>query len=334
MCMISVIIPVYNTEAFLRRCIESVLEQTYKNFEILLVDDGSTDSSGAICDEYAERFRKIHVIHQLISGAASARNVGLNWAGNNNSKWIAFVDSDDYIHRYYLEYLIKSAVDNDVDISACFFQREPFGDSVDCKYQSEVIKSKEFFEKNMILGTVCFAKLYKATCLLNDRFPLKKNEDEYFTWKILFRYEKISLVDVPLYVYYTNENSTMRSKNDIEKLLNFDSVDAFVEQALWFRSKNYDYLSKRSARNAVLAVVVRIRYAEKSDCDKRILRILKRRLRNNIRYLKQKRLYMPIEENLWVYKIAFPIKTTMIIYLHDIFKKVRSRIIGNDHTEK
>ena len=186
----------------------------------------------------------------------------------------------------------------------------------------------------MILGTVCFAKLYKATCLLNDRFPLKKYEDEYFTWKILFRYEKISLVDVPLYVYYTNENSTMRSKNDIEKLLNFDSVDAFVEQALWFRSKNYDYLSKRSARNAVLAVVVRIRDAEKSDCDKRILRILKRRLRNNIRYLKQKRLYMPIEENLWVYKIAFPIKTTMIIYLRDILEKIRSRVNGNDHTEK
>ena len=332
--MISIIVPVYNSERYLKRCINSILKQTYFDYSLILIDDGSTDNSGSICDEYAENDCRIHVIHQQNGGAASARNAGLDWAVNNKSEWITFVDSDDYIHRYYLECLVKAAVENDMNISACFFQREPFEVSVDYEYHSKVIESKEFFEKNMILGTVCFAKLYKATCLLNDRFPLKKYEDEYFTWKILFRYEKISLVDVPLYVYYTNENSTMRSKNDIEKLLNFDSVDAFVEQALWFRSKNYDYLSKRSARNAVLAVVVRIRDAEKSDCDKRILRILKRRLRNNIRYLKQKRLYMPIEENLWVYKIAFPIKTTMIIYLRDILEKIRCRVNGNDHTEK
>lgn len=327
MCKISVVIPVYNTETFLIRCIESFFEQTYKEFEIILVDDGSTDSSGAICDECAEKDSRIHVIHQQNIGAAGARNAGIDWViSNNKSEWITFIDSDDYVHCRYLEYLIKAALDNNVNISVCYFQREPFKKIDVFDYKCTLISSKEFFEKNMITGTVCFAKLYKVSCLLNDRFPHKQYEDEYFTWKLLFRNEEIALVDAPLYVYYTNENSVMRKIPDEKKLLNFDSTDAFVEQALWFKNKDYDYLSSRSDRNAVLSIVAKNRFAEQSYYYKKLNGILIRKLRKTIRFLKSEKLYMPIEENLWVYKIAYPTKTSFQIMVHNVLYKLRGII--------
>lgn len=98
--MISIIVPVYNTEKYLRRCIDSVLAQTYKDFELLLIDDGSTDTSGAICDEYAEKDGRIRVFHKENGGVSSARNLGLD---NAKGEWITFVDSDDYIEENFLK---------------------------------------------------------------------------------------------------------------------------------------------------------------------------------------------------------------------------------------
>ena len=103
---ISVIVPVYNTEQYLHRCVDSILAQTFTDFELILVDDGSPDNSGAICDEYAGKDQRIHVIHQSNGGRGLVRNAALNWIQtNSDSKWIAFVDSDDWIHPQYLEVL-------------------------------------------------------------------------------------------------------------------------------------------------------------------------------------------------------------------------------------
>lgn len=121
--LISVIIPVYNVEAYLRECVESVLKQTYQNFEIILVDDGSTDSSGDICDEYAGNDERICVIHQKNSGPSKTRNTGLE---NANGKYIYFLDSDDYIERNALELLINTAETNNADL--VFFDARSFTD--------------------------------------------------------------------------------------------------------------------------------------------------------------------------------------------------------------
>ncbi len=121
--LISVIIPVYNVEEYLRECIDSVLNQTYQNFEIILVDDGSTDSSGTICDEYVDKDDRVSVVHQKNAGPSKTRNTGLE---NATGKYIYFLDSDDYIEKNTLELLINTAESNDADI--VFFDALSFAD--------------------------------------------------------------------------------------------------------------------------------------------------------------------------------------------------------------
>ena len=114
--VISVIIPVYNVEKFLRECLDSVLAQSFSDFEVLLVDDGSTDGSGAICDEYVERDPRVRVFHRENRGQAAARNFAVF---QTEADWIAFVDSDDIVHPQYLEILLNATVEQDVRISMC-----------------------------------------------------------------------------------------------------------------------------------------------------------------------------------------------------------------------
>ena len=113
---ISVIVPIYKVEQYLNRCVESIVNQTYKNLEIILVDDGSPDLCPKICDEWAEKDSRIVVIHKENSGLSDARNAGLKVATGG---YVAFVDSDDIINPFYVEYLYKAICDNDAQISAC-----------------------------------------------------------------------------------------------------------------------------------------------------------------------------------------------------------------------
>ncbi len=133
--LISVIIPVYNVEKYLRECVESVINQTYKNIEIILVDDGSTDSSGDICEEYIEKDSRVTVIHQKNSGPSKTRNTGLE---NANGKYIYFLDSDDYIENNALELLTEAAESNGADL--VFFQAHSFADNGDEIRQGYTVK--------------------------------------------------------------------------------------------------------------------------------------------------------------------------------------------------
>ena len=111
MSKISIIVPVYNVESYLARCINSILAQTFQDFDLILVDDGSPDRSGHICDEYAAHESRIHVIHQKNGGLSVARNTGIEWAfEKSNSRWISFIDSDDWIHPKYLEVLYSAVI--------------------------------------------------------------------------------------------------------------------------------------------------------------------------------------------------------------------------------
>ena len=121
---VSVIVPVYNVEKYIRHCIESIINQEFTDFEVILVNDGSKDASGAICDEYARRDERVHVIHQKNGGLSAARNAGMDWMyANSDSQWIAFADSDDWIHPDFLQRLYSAAKKHDCKISACGFFR-------------------------------------------------------------------------------------------------------------------------------------------------------------------------------------------------------------------
>ena len=117
--VISIITPVYKVEAYLPRCVDSILNQSFQDFELILVDDGSPDQSGMICDRFAEEDNRIRVIHQVNGGAAAARNTGLDAA---SGEWITFVDSDDWVHPDYLRLLFETACLNDTDVSVCKYQ--------------------------------------------------------------------------------------------------------------------------------------------------------------------------------------------------------------------
>ena len=208
MAVISVIVPIYNTEKLLLRCVDSILAQTFQDFELILVDDGSTDGSGGLCDKFAGRDSRITVLHQKNSGVGAARNAGLDWVyAHSDSRWITFVDSDDWAHPQMLECLLDAAVSGGAQLSICGYQ-ELSGGELDPSAgltAPERWKPADFYLQQQILGTVPWGKLYARSCFASIRYPVGTYfDDEYVTYRILFAQEYLPVVPARLYAYYWN----------------------------------------------------------------------------------------------------------------------------------
>ena len=211
--MISVIVPVYKVEKYIYRCIDSILNQSFTDFELILVEDGSPDNCAAICDEYARNDKRIVVIHQKNGGVSSARNAGINWAfKNSNSEWIAFIDSDDWVHPYYLEALYKAVSENDMLISSLFItsvnNTKESNQYSKCEF-SFSIESTEDVYTCFGHGLDCYAqgRLYKKELWRDVRFPIGKIfEDVATIFKVLLKSKYIVLVHDKLYYYYFNND--------------------------------------------------------------------------------------------------------------------------------
>ncbi len=233
--MISIIVPIYKVEKYINECIESIINQSYKNIEIILVDDGSPDNCGKICDEYAKTDNRIIVVHKENGGLSDARNAGLDIA---KGKYVAFVDSDDYIDNKYIELLYKTIVKNNVRISQCGVNKFRNNGKVIEKigYKEKCIKTnkqmlKEMHEANWE-NVVVWNKMYLSELFKDIRFPKGKiHEDEYTTYKILYKTDKIAIVDEYLYNYRTNEESIMGKKFNIKRL---DILGALEERIAFF----------------------------------------------------------------------------------------------------
>lgn len=214
MCMnkISVIIPVYNSEKFLDACIASIVKQTYQNFEIILVDDGSTDDSPSLCDQYAAQDKRIKVIHQDNQGVSAARNNGLDLATGD---LVSFIDSDDTLDEDMYELLVKLFEENHADITHCGY-KHIVGDEVRLVHDThEIIVQQHDEALRCLVGGQLFAgglwnKLYKRTLIGNLKFrvDLKNNEDILFNFE-LFRKAKTSVfADYAKYNYIAHINSS------------------------------------------------------------------------------------------------------------------------------
>ncbi len=178
--MVSIIVPIYQTERYLPRCIDSILTQSFRNFELLLIDDGSQDSSGAICDRYAQRDSRVHVFHKENSGVSDTRNYGLDHAKGD---YIVFVDSDDYIGRDYLKILIEMAVENDADMTILSFQwtdteNTVFVESTDQRFVFSGRETLREMVKGNLFDTHICAKLFKSELFSNVRFPIGKTYED------------------------------------------------------------------------------------------------------------------------------------------------------------
>ena len=172
--LISVIVPIYNTVEYLPRCVDSIRRQTYRNLEIILVDDGSPDRCPAMCDAWAEKDRRIKVIHKANGGLSDARNVGLQLAQGN---YVAFIDSDDWIDLRFIEILYKAIVETEAEISACDI-RKVYEESEERITSIDAIKVQLSTPREAIqdilydcrFRTVVWNKLYKREILIDERF--------------------------------------------------------------------------------------------------------------------------------------------------------------------
>lgn len=212
--LISVIVPVYNVEKYIRGCIDSIIGQTYNNLEIIIVNDGSLDESGKICDEYLKKDNRIKVIHKENSGVSSARNIGIK---NSTGKWIAFVDSDDWIEKNYFEELLKVAIENDAEVVLCGYNRITANKKEKIHNSGQLINdnSREFLIKILNPQTgygFCHMKLYKKSIIKDNLFDtsLKVGEDALFNEKIALNITKACFLEKSLYNYRINPNSVVR----------------------------------------------------------------------------------------------------------------------------
>ena len=215
--LISVIVPIYNVEKYLKKCIDSIINQTYKNLEIILVDDGSPDNCGKICDEYAKNDKRIKVIHKKNGGLSDARNAGIDIA---KGKYIGFVDSDDYIVSDMYEYLYNILIENSSDISICDYEyyyekNNIIGKSNNVKI-NETVDKKEALRRLMgnSIGNYAWNKLYKRDLFNDVRYPVgKKMEDCGTTYKLFYLSNKITIGNERKYYYLQRDDSILHKKN-------------------------------------------------------------------------------------------------------------------------
>lgn len=242
MSKISIIIPVYNVEKYVSDCIETIVNQTYKNLEIILIDDGSTDACPEICDGYALEDSRITVIHKKNGGLSDARNAGLKIATGD---FIAFVDSDDIISLNFCEKLLYVALDYKADIVECGSFK--FRDQAEFQNLAFERKIEEFdaetairFLMNDQLKQVVWNKLYKKEVVVKMFFEKGKiHEDEYWTYKIFGRAEKIIKIHDILYFYRQQTESIMAQEYSLKRLYGMEAR----EERIWYVSQNFPELT-------------------------------------------------------------------------------------------
>lgn len=236
--LISVVIPIYNVEQYLQRCLDSVRNQTYSNLEIILINDGSQDNSEEICKQNAEEDNRIKIISQKNRGVSVARNAGVKAA---TGEYLVFVDSDDFVSHKMVECLCRVLVEEDADIAVCEYQRAV--DEETAKFEEydrgRTIYSNneamhQFYDTYYIQLTVSWNKLYKRSLFQEIEYPEGKiHEDEYASWKLIMKSKKIVYIYQNLYFYQKREESIVGQG---VKWVSFDKVPAYKERVSFFET--------------------------------------------------------------------------------------------------
>lgn len=244
---ISIIIPIYKVEKYLRHCLDSITKQSFTDFEVLMIDDGSPDGSGKICEEYQQQDTRFRYFRKPNGGAASARNYALTLARGD---YFAFIDSDDFLNKDYLESLYQQFQNTDCDIAICsyyllnekgqyFVPMDPSGNdqSFDHLYQPEEW-IREFFNRDGMIYTAPWAKLFSRKVFENLYFPtnIKAGDDQFTIWKAYVRANTISFKNNQAYCYIMNSSSL--SHADVSAFLN--GVLALEEQMATFKAIGLD----------------------------------------------------------------------------------------------
>lgn len=302
MINVSVIVPVYNVELYVNRCVDSIINQKFKNFEIILIDDGSTDNSGKICDEYAQKYDIIKVFHKKNGGLSSARNCGIDRA---KGEYIAFIDSDDFIHHDMLSTLYNNIIKYNTDISMCDFLKVS-DEKTNCildiiKDETTIILSGEeaqyeLYKENPVEFVVAWNKLYRKKIFKDLRYEEGRiYEDEFIIHKIFNKIKSIVYVHSRYYYYYIRDNSIVNSKFNIK---NLDATYALKDRADFYHKIGLEKLSEIADYNYVRRFFYDYYKAknELKDCKKNLFKLKKdftvriNRLLHNSRYSNKEKL--------------------------------------------
>lgn len=245
--LISIVIPIYNVEKYLKRCVDSVINQTYKNLEIILVDDGSTDNCGKICDEYAKKDKRIKVIHKKNGGLSDARNAGIDVS---KGRYLSFIDSDDFVDKRFIGTLYNNLINNDADLSLVKYYSFSKNEDVYETMEDEkitVLSRDEYFNliyEEPVNSVVAWNKLYKKEIFNEIRYPVGKiNEDEAVIHYIIGNISKIVISNLELYYYFQRNDSIMKKdkKNNIDRTnFIYDRINYFKEN----KEEKTDYFYK------------------------------------------------------------------------------------------
>lgn len=258
--IISIIVPVYKVEQYLSRCIDSILNQAFQDFELILVDDGSPDNCGEICDIYTLKDNRIKVIHKENGGLSDARNTGLDIA---TGEYISFVDSDDVVHPQMYTRLYDLIQRTGAEIAQCEYARFDKEIEFQCLSESaeEIVCTNVeaidlLIESNRFIPPV-WNKLYKRELFSSIRFPKGKiHEDEFTTYKLFYAANKIAYIDLPMYYYFINNSGIMRNLNIEHK---FHWIEAIEERNSFFQSLELDSLYLKSSEKLFFHLL-KIRY--------------------------------------------------------------------------
>lgn len=244
--LISVIVPIYNVEQYLSRCIESILNQTYKNLEIILVDDGSTDRCGSICDAYKEKDARVKVIHKSNGGLSDARNAGIKSA---HGEYMTCIDSDDFISQFFLENLWIAMKNSKCEIATSWFvdyyegDKIPEAQKLDIK-DIQVLNREEFYEKLLYQDGVevsAWGKLYKSNLFQGVEYPVGKlYEDISTTYRLVEKTTRIAVIPNVDYYYFQRKTSIAQATFSVRKMDAISHMDDFRN----FITVNYPSLKK------------------------------------------------------------------------------------------
>ncbi len=325
--IISIIVPVYNVEKYLKRCIDSILAQTFSDFELILVDDGSPDNCGAICDEYEKKDARIRVIHKENGGLSDARNAGLDLVYNeDNSEWISFIDSDDYIHPRFLEYMLKATKGQNVPMSMCFFKivsdLEP--DFEEILYTAKTMDAMELYTDDKIghLGITAWNKIYSKEIFSGYRYPKGKvYEDAFLTHELLYKAKQVAVIEKPLYNYFTRPGSITNSNYT---KTNLQEIEAFRCQREFFKGKH-----KGAYIKATKYLIIKLhKYICISNSEKN-MRIFRKELKSEIKKViaeNKKQCDLSVYHWYSVYKSAYPI-FSVLCYPYVLLRRIVGSIL-------
>jgi glycosyltransferase involved in cell wall biosynthesis len=244
--LISIIVPIYNVQEYLYRCVDSIINQTYKNLEIILVDDGSPDNCPQICDDYAKKDNRIKVVHKENGGLSDARNAGMKVA---TGEYISFIDSDDYVSLDFIQTLYNTMILENSDIVECnvvkFYENnylDKYEDDLKILNYDTVKGLSALISENPFHQHV-WNKLYKADLVLDIFYPVGKlNEDEFWTYQVFGRAKKVSKLNKTMYYYFQRANSIMGKSYSIRRL---DALEGRYNRHLYI-IKNFPQLELQS----------------------------------------------------------------------------------------